>query len=129
MNVVVGLDTAQTGIGMDRPNLVSPYPYLSTGNPVYYLNRAAFQTQAAGTFGNLGRDVLVAPGAINFDVAFSRTFHLKERWRLEARAEAFNAINHTNFNAPGSGLTSSNFGVITSAGDPRILQFAMKLRF
>jgi hypothetical protein len=129
MNVIVGLDTAQTGIGMDRPNLVLPNVYLSTGNPVYYLNRAAFQTQAAGTFGNLGRDVLVAPGAINIDMSFSRAFHLKERWQLEARVEGFNVLNHTNLNAPGTGLSSSTFGVITSAADPRILQFAMKLRF
>jgi hypothetical protein len=54
--------------------------------------------------------------------------------------EAFNAINHPNFAGPGTALSSSTFGVITatvgssnggvsSVGDPRILQFAMKLRF
>jgi hypothetical protein len=72
----------------------------------------------AGTFGNLGRDVLVAPRAFNFDLAFSRTFPFRERWRLEARAEAFNLINHTNFNAPSTALSSSTFGVINGAGDP-----------
>jgi hypothetical protein len=63
--------------------------------------------------------------------------------RLEVRAEAFNAINHTNFIAPATGTgipgistsgislsrSSANFGQITSAGDPRIWQFAMKWYF
>jgi hypothetical protein len=49
--------------------------------------------------------------------------------RLEARGEAFNVINHTNFADPTTNLSSSNFGRILNAGDPRILQFALKLRF
>ncbi|MGA2769612.1 MAG: TonB-dependent receptor [Bryobacteraceae bacterium] len=140
MNVTVGTDISQTGIGLDRPNLVSPNVYLHTGNPVYFVDRTAFATEAAGTFGNLGRDVLVSPGAVSFDLSLSRTFKFLERWQLEARMEAFNAINHPNFAGPGTALSSSTFGVITatvgssnggvsSVGDPRILQFAMKLRF
>ena len=45
------------------------------------------------------------------------------------RFEAFNAINHVNLSNPSTNLSSSNFGTITSAGDPRILQFAMKLHW
>jgi hypothetical protein len=140
MNVTTGVDTSQTGIGLDRPNLVLPNAYLSASDPTRYLNRAAFQNQAAGTFGNLGRDVLVPPGAVNFDLSLSRRFHITERWQLEGRAEALNVINHPNFAAPGTTLSSSAFGVITSTlgsanggasspGDPRILQFALKLYF
>ena len=115
---------------LDRPNLVLPNAaYASSSGPTVYLNRAAFQNQAAGTFGNLGRNVLIAPGAINFDVALSRTFRISERWQLTPRAEAFNVINHTNFAAPNTTLSNSPFGVITSAADPRILQFALKLQF
>ncbi|MGA2261665.1 MAG: carboxypeptidase regulatory-like domain-containing protein, partial [Acidobacteriota bacterium] len=129
MLVTDGTDISQTGIGDDRPNLGSSNIYLSDPNPVKYLDRNAFATQTAGTFGNFGRDVARAPGAINFDLAFSRTFHLSERWQWQWRFEAFNVINHTNFNAPALSLSSSTFGVITAAGDPRILQFAMKLNF
>ena len=100
MNITDGADISQTGIGLDRPNLILPNAYLSTSNPTLYLNRAAFQNQAAGTFGNLGRNVLIGPGAINFDVALTRTFRIRERWQLTPRAEAFNVINHTNFAAP-----------------------------
>jgi hypothetical protein len=48
---------------------------------------------------------------------------------LQFRAEAFNLPNRTNFNTPTATLNSGNFGVITSAGDPRIVQLAMKFIF
>ena len=66
---------------------------------------------------------------VSFDLALSRTFHFGDHWQLQGRFEAFNVINHTNFNGPNRTLSNSQFGVISSAGDPRILQFAMKLRF
>jgi hypothetical protein len=102
-----------------------------------YLNPAAFAQNASGTFGSLGRNVIRYPGALNFDASLSRVFQLKERLKLEARAEAFNLINHTNFtaysaNAYGGlvgGLNSSTFGQIQSASDPRIWQFALKMHF
>jgi hypothetical protein len=144
LNVVSGVDNSLTGIGLDRPNLVPGVsPYLSSSGPLAYLNPAAFTQNAPGTFGNLGRDALRGPGALNFDLALSRIFPIREIARLEVRGEAFNVINRVNFIAPamGSGipgistsginlnLSSSTFGRITSAGDPRILQIAMKLYF
>ena len=129
MNVTTGKDIAQTGLNNDRPNQTLADAYANTGNPVDYLNRASFANQAAGTYGTLGRNVLIGPGRVNFDAALSRLFRYRERWQLEVRAEAFNAINHANFNGPTTNLSNSKFGVITSAQDPRILQFAMKLYF
>jgi len=73
--------------------------------------------------------VLRASGVLNFDVALSRVFAIHEQVRLEVRAESFNIINHTNLNAPNVTRSSSSFGRITAAADPRIMQFAMKLRF
>jgi hypothetical protein len=127
VNSIVAADISQTGVGLDRPNLVggcNPY-----GNPQVYLNSACFQVQAAGTFGNLGRNVLIGPGAINVDVALTRTFRFRERWQLTPRAEVFNVINHANFANTGTILGSPQFGVINVAADPRILQFALKLQF
>jgi hypothetical protein len=62
---------------------------------------------------------------------------LNERVRLEAMAEAFNALNHMNGvtkNANfGAGvypsLPAPGFGQITSVGEPRTLQMALRIRF
>ena len=71
----------------------------------------------------------MGPGVIEFDLMVNRTFRLRERWQLTPRFEAFNIINHTNFSPPNTVLNTPTFGLITAAGDPRILQFALKLVF
>ncbi|HVW83663.1 MAG TPA: hypothetical protein VHB50_03245, partial [Bryobacteraceae bacterium] len=130
LTITTGSDTSLTGVGQDRPNLILPDAALPANqSAALWLNRAAFANNAPGTYGNLGRDVLRGPGSIGVDMSLSRTFALHERWQLETRAEAFNAINHVNLNNPTTSLSSSNFGKITSAGEPRILQFVMKVKF
>ncbi len=62
-------------------------------------------------------------------MALTGSFSVGEGRTLQFRWEVFNVINHVNFGAPSSSLNSSNFGRITSAGDPRIMQFAGKLEF
>jgi hypothetical protein len=130
VNIITGTDNSLTGVNLDRPNLVQPNLYSANLGPgIQWLNPAALTPNPLGTYGNLGRDAARAPGQFNFDAALSRTFTLTEHFRLDARAEAFNVINHTNFNAPNSTFNSANYGRITGAGDPRIFQFAMKLLF
>jgi hypothetical protein len=107
---------------------------LSDGNPRDYLTSAAFAQSATGTFGNLGHNVVIGPGRVNINAALVRTFALTERFKLEARWEAFNAINHVNYANPATNLSSSTFGKITSTlsgtgGDPRIQQVSMRLHF
>jgi hypothetical protein len=131
VNVLTGTDRSLTSVNLDRPNLVAGVdPYATHMGPqLQWFNAAAFTPNATGTFGNLGRDVMRAPGVLNVDVALSRIFSFTERYRLEARAEGFNVINHTNFYAPVANVSAANFGRITSAADPRILQFALKIFF
>ena len=129
LNVTLGLDNSLTGVGLDRPDLVQSSIYPSGRTPTVWVNRSAFATPAVGTFGNLGRDMVNGAPQLNVDLSLVRNFQLTERFRLEARGEAFNAINHANFGNPTTALSSSSFGRIQSAGDPRILQFAMKLHF
>jgi hypothetical protein len=138
--VATGKDNSLTGVNLDRPSLVPGVnPYSDTMGPqLLWLNPTAFTQNATGTFGNLGRNVIRGPGQLNLDLSLSRIFAVTERNKLEARAEVFNAINHTNFSLPKTstvgvtdvdGITSSNFGRFTSAQNPRILQFALKLHF
>jgi hypothetical protein len=129
LNVTTGTDQSLTAVGQDHPNQVLSSAYPANQTVTTWVNRSAFLANPAGTFGNVGRDTVRGPGSVNFDFSVSRMFRFTERTHLEARAEAFNAINHSNFGNPTTNLNSSNFGRILSANDPRILQFVMKLQF
>jgi hypothetical protein len=129
LNVVTGTDNSRTGQNLDRPNLILSDPYPAVQSSSAWINRGAFSPNAIGTFGDLGRNAVTGPGFLELDAAFSRLFAVREKLSLEARFEAFNALNWVNFNAPTLTLSSSQFGQIRSAGDPRILQFALKIHF
>jgi hypothetical protein len=129
LNVTTGTDNSLTAVGQDHPNQVLLNAYPANQNVTTWINRSAFLANPTGTFGNVGRDTVRGPGSVNFDLSFSRIFRFTEQMNLEARAEAFNAINHANFGNPTTNLNSSNFGRILSANDPRILQFVMKFHF
>jgi hypothetical protein len=104
-----------------------------------WINPAAYHTNAIGTFGTAGHYSLRTPGYFDMDAAISRTFKATERLSVDARVEAFDVTNHPNFGGPtpstGVSLSpnltqsSSNFGRITNAGDPRIFQGALKVIF
>jgi hypothetical protein len=125
---LTGVDNSMTGVGLDRPNLVGD-PYVRDTARLLWLRPGAFAPNPVGTFGNAGVFSLVAPGYFNLDLGISRAFSIRESHRLEARFEAFNAPNHTNLAAPVNSVQNARFGQIISAGDPRILQVAMKYRF
>ena len=147
INVTSGIDNSRTGLGNDRPNVVMDNPYAPspgcTPAPCHLLlNSAAFAQNALGTYGNLGRNALRGPGSFFFDTSVSRIFAVREWLKLEARAEAFNILNHTNFvgaisPAGGSSFSTAStnlsslasFGKNNGAFDPRIFQFAVKLHF
>lgn len=112
----------------DRPNLIAN-PEISNPTPDEWFNTDAFAFPALGTFGNAGRNILEGPGFQNFNVALVKNTALTESVNLQFRAEAFNFLNHPNFNLPDNFLGSPTFGRITSARDPRHLQFGLKLLF
>jgi hypothetical protein len=113
-----GLANATSGQGGQRPNLVPGVPlYLkNSGNPLQYLNPAAFSLPALGQFGNLGRGVLRAPAVHNVDFSVAKNWRMRERFGLQFRAEMFNAFNHTNFNGMNTTLSFNN--VAEFANDP-----------
>ena len=94
-----------------------------------YLNPAAFQLPALGTFPNQGIASIRGPLVWQFDTALSRTFAIRESQKVEFRAEAFNVTNSLHVNDPVTDVGSSLFGHVTSAKDPRIMQFALKYLF
>ena len=96
-----------------------------------WFNTAAFTANAPGTFGTLGRNTRVGPGYANLDLSLFKAFPMpfSERHKLEFRAEFFNSLNRVNLGNPTTSFSSSLFGRITSAGDPRILQFGLRYSF
>jgi len=133
LKVITGVDNSLTAIGQDRPN-VNGSPLLSGDRPTQerllrYFNTTAFSANALGTFGNAGRNIIIAPGLLSMDTNLSKAFRLFEGHSLQFRAEAFNVLNHSNFGAPNVNFSTVNFGRILSAGDPRIIQLALKYRF
>jgi hypothetical protein len=161
--VTSGQDNSYTDVGNDRPNLVP-------GVPIYlhhairslpgsanrgYLNPAAFAQvcptgatpltcSAYGTYGNIGRNSFRGLTAYQFDAQVSRIFPIYERLSATFRLEAFNVLNHPNFNIPTGNttgtlgnttgqagvLTSSTFGqVSTTQNQARIFQGSVKITF
>jgi hypothetical protein len=96
-----------------------------------WFNTAAFAAPPAGYFGNAAPGSIQGPGVVDFDMALYKDFRIRERASVEFRAEAFNILNHTNFN--GSGISTNfgagNFGQATTALDPRIFEFALRFQF
>lgn len=80
-------------------------------------------------FGNSGRNILDAPGSIGINLSFSRNFAVRERSNLQFRCETFNVLNHANFGFPIMTVTATNAATITSAGNPRQMQAALKFTF
>ena len=87
--------------------------------------------------GNMTQYPIRGPGRNNWNTSVFKNFRIKERLNCQFRAEAYNTFNHTQysgvdnaiqFNAAGINTRASS-GNITSARDPRIMQFAMRIIF
>ena len=101
--------------------------------PARWFDTDAFALPPPFEYGNSGRGAVEAPGLFNLDISLRRTFRLAENQRLEARVEAFNATNRSNFvvNARQQTLQygTSGFGVLARTLDARQIQLALKFYF
>src|SRR5262249_45681011 len=120
-----------------RPNAVGD-PTRSARQPHQWINPGAFaipttaEIAAGNFFGNAGVRCMREPGLVNFDVSVFKNFLLREQMRLQFRTEFFNFTNTPFLGLPGAvdtNFNSSSFGKVVSAGDPRVVQLALKLIF
>jgi hypothetical protein len=117
----------------NRPNVTGSISYPHKVGE--WFDPSVFSAPAPGTWGNLGHDALRGPGRDNWNMSLFKNFAFTERARLEFRVDAFNIWNHTQFignvNQGGidTNLGDSNFGAVTAAYDPRILQLGLKMVF
>jgi hypothetical protein len=90
----------------------------------------AFQLQAPGQFGNAGRNILRGPHTDVFDLSILKDFRITEATNLQLRWEIFNLTNTKILALPSGNFSTSAAGAITSlAGDPRVMQFALRFSF
>jgi hypothetical protein len=94
-----------------------------------WFNTAAFRAPAAGTFGNLGRNVLIGPALMNWDASIQKNFRITERISANVRAEIFNALDHWNYWGVEGDMTSPRFGHVTTTTDQRAGQVMLRLSF
>jgi hypothetical protein len=99
---------------------------------------SVFRLPAKGTIGTAQNPLLRGPGVNNFDISLFKIFPIRERARLQFRAEMYNAFNHTQFSAfdtaarfdPATGAQgNARFGEFTAARSPRIMQMALRFSF
>ncbi len=147
-----GIFTHQTGVvgtplvGADNAGIASPFGNFDRPNPVAgtspylsgsakslndWVNKAAYATPTPGFFGTLQRGSFTSPGFTNLDASLHKQFLMpyNEKHQLAIRFEAFNALNHPNWNEPTLTLSSSTFGRIPSTAAMRQLQLAAKYQF
>ena len=124
------------------PNLVGKPVIVGDPNCWYFVsaNKActalepsladAYQVTATGVVGNNGRNTLRGPHTNVFDFSLVRDFPIKESLKLQFRWEVFNLFNAVLFGQPSNNVTSGAAGQITTlSGDPRVMQFALRLSF
>ena len=106
-----------------------------TGAPLYaapsglFLNPAAYVAPQGGQWGNAGRDSIIGPRQFTLNGSMSRTFRMNDRFNLDVRLDATNALNHVTYPNWNTTITSAQFGLPTTANPMRSVQTSVRLRF
>jgi Carboxypeptidase regulatory-like domain len=120
-----------------EPDQLAPFKtQRPQSNGGYFFNPATFTEDTTadpsllGRIGNAPRTICCGPHVSSTDIAILKNIPISEQKRFEFRAELFNVFNHTQFvNPDGDSSDGSQFGQVTSARDPRLVQFALKFLF
>ncbi|HMF75156.1 MAG TPA: carboxypeptidase-like regulatory domain-containing protein [Bryobacteraceae bacterium] len=138
----ISTDTANTGVGSQRPQVVGQPMLVGNVSCWFYVSSNptcrslepnatnAFATPAQYTYGNSGRNILLAQRLIQVDLSLMKEFPFTETRRLEFRSEFFNLANHAVFGTPTTTINLASAGQVSSTlNSNRILEFALKLYF
>jgi hypothetical protein len=117
------------GYAVQRPNRIGDPNDFSTRSASAWFDKSAFTAAGQYVIGNSSRNPVRGPGLQNADLMVGKTFRITERLGFEFRAEVFNTSNTPPLNDPNGSFGSAAFGTITSAGNPRDFEFAVKLHF
>jgi hypothetical protein len=133
-SIYSGVDNSLSAVNRDRADFLGGTASLDSGRPhgeliQQFFDTSKFVPNQEGTFGNSGKNILRGPRLFNTDVGVLKSFKVSEAASFQFRAEFFNIFNNVNFRDPDNTQSSDQFGRITAARDPRILQFALKFIF
>jgi len=124
-----GVPGATLGNGWGtRPNLIGD-PNISNQSANLWFNPNAFVAPPNFQFGNAGIGIMTGPGSKVANLALMKKFYFQENRYIQFRWEAFNAFNNVNLHDPNTTINQGSTGQIFSAGDPRIMQIALKAVF
>ncbi|HTT21291.1 MAG TPA: carboxypeptidase-like regulatory domain-containing protein [Candidatus Sulfotelmatobacter sp.] len=136
---VAGTNIDPAGLGLFAPNSILARPD-QIGDPNRHaphtidrwFDTSMFALPPADGIrpGNARPDSVLGPGSVRLDAALIKNTRFSESLNLQFRIEATNALNHTNLNSVNAWFPDEvNFGKVTSARGPRIIQLGLKLLF
>jgi hypothetical protein len=130
-NIVSSLSNDYRGQPFLRPNVTGAAVSQSRAAMLntYFAGYTFSTPSASAPFGDVGRNAFRAPNFDQWDCSIDKNFQIREKARLQFRAEFFNFLNHTNFGIPDTKTTDAAFGTIRATFPSRQGQFALKLMF
>lgn len=131
----IPLQLPVTSWGANRPSVVpgvSDQPAQQTLSQ--WFNTAAFTAPAPYTYGTVSRTLpdISGDGLFSLDASLFKNFFVREKYKFQFRAEAFNLTNTPTFEIPGATYGTPTFGQVTATAftpKPRIVQFGLRLMF
>jgi hypothetical protein len=122
-------EVEQGANGSLRANYNGEAIQLSNPTVLHWFNTDAFTTPPQGTFGDAGRNTIIGPGEVLYDMAMTKTFPMKEMKSFEVRLAASNVFNTPHFTNINTVVASPLFGQVTSVGAMRQLTMLARFRF
>ncbi|HZQ90237.1 MAG TPA: TonB-dependent receptor [Terriglobales bacterium] len=122
-------DIARGTNGTLRANATGQPVQISDPSIEQWFNTAAFVAPPPGQFGNAGRNTIIGPGMLNFDMSVSKNFVVRDTQGLEVRLSATNVFNHPRFAAIDTAVNSPTFGQVVSVGSMRKVQLMARYHF
>jgi hypothetical protein len=123
-------DAAGLGTTNQRPQITcNPNLPGNERTTTRYFNISCFVAPPRGTVATTSARSLRLPGVNNFNFSLMRRINFSEKRSLELQGDLYNALNHTQFSAFGTGFGTAAFGVVTAAAPSRETQLGIKFRW
>ena len=122
-------NNSSLGYAVQRPNRIADPNDFAGRSTAQYFNTAAFVGVPQFVIGNSSRNPVRGPGLQNADLMIGKTFRVADKVHTEFRVEVFNVPNTPPLADPNGTFGVAAFGSITSAGNPRVFELAVKVKY